>query len=205
MKNRIFYPFVFNASLIFTILSLFINSFFEILFIGAENTLPNMGVNFITYIVSMVLSAIISTIIVVICYKHKKQYFPKKMMLLYYASNIYTFLFLSINLSTLALKNIWNIWTILLLFVLSFAVSIVHYFVKIKSFLLKSTIYFILFGIVYFIITLYFGNYGHGHKLLIVIAIYLLSFAFISTVLYLINKVLYNNENANKKYDKIFK
>lgn len=205
MKNRIIYPFIFNTSLIFTLFSLLINCFFEILYIGSEYTLPNMGVNFITYLVSLVLSGVISTIIVVICYKHKKQYFPKQMMLLYYASNLYTFLFLSLNLSTLALKNIWNIWTILLLAVLSFAVSIVHYFVKIKSSFLKSVIYFILFGIVYFIITLYFGDFGQGHKLLIIIAIFLLSFALISTILHLINKALYNNENANKKYDKIFK
>jgi hypothetical protein len=68
---------------------------------------------------------------------------------------------------------------------ISVLTGIVKFFVPINK-ILKAIIYFCIYAVPYFIISIHFGGFGKGNMLIVLITIYLLAFA----VIYAISQIL---------------
>ncbi len=202
MKNKILIPILLDSCIIFTPLSLIVNAMFAILFIGDEGThLPSIAINLLFLIISL----IASLFIILIQFKLKKPYISSKIYLLYFICSLYTITFITVNLSTILLKNIWNIYTILIIFAVSIISGMIKAIIPIKSFLFKLFLYFILYAIPYFFISIKFGNFGENNMIIVLISVYIGSFAIISLAIYIIKSILSQNTNNNKEYQNLFK
>lgn len=202
MKNKFILPFLLNTSIIFTFLSLIINSFFAIILIGEDiNPLLNIGQNLLL----LLLSLIISSIIVIILIKLKKETLYKKIKFIYFTCSLYSIIFLILNFSTMIYKNIWNIFTILILFATSLIITVINVVLPIKKTYIKAILNFIIFSIPYFIIFLCFGGFGKNNKIIITIFVYIIIYSVITVCYYLTKSFLMKLKNNNKKYYNIFK
>ncbi len=197
-KTNFFLPFVSLTSIFFTIFSLFLNCFYAI-FIPTD--LPSIGFN----LVFLGISILISLIICIINLKFKKNLYYRKLNLIYIFSFINTTVFLLVNLSTIFFKDIWNIFTILMIVALSLIVAIITIYLPIKNYLLKSIIYYVVIAIPYFIITVSFGNYGEGNKLIIVFFVYTIVYTIARIITFIMLKSIKTIENNKKEYSKMFK
>ena len=122
-------------------------------------------------------------------------------------TSIYFISFFSLNLLPFInnkLGSLWNIYTIVILLVNSMIFFIILHFLCEKPFWLKAILSFITFGISYMLIVVLLGNFNQGNQILTVIAIYLLLFALVCTICYIIRSILKSKENTKKKYTKQF-
>ena len=98
------------------------------LYIGDDGTnLPNIAINYLT----LVISIIISLLILLLTVKLKKELIFKKINVIYFISCLYTSIFLVLNVSTVILKNVWNLYTILMILAVSILTGIFKFFVAI--------------------------------------------------------------------------
>ena len=95
-------------------------------------------------------------------------------------------------------------FTILFILLTSTLVAIVNYFIKSNA-PLKVVLNFVLFAIPYFIICFAFGKYGEGNKAIIVIFVYFLSFAIITTIYYTVKHIINKIKQDDNQYEKQFK
>lgn len=201
MKNKVIFSIIFNSCILFTLFSILTNTFFAILYIGEDGTnLPNIGINYLI----LVISVIISLLVLLLLVKLKKDLVIKRINVLYFICCLYTSIFLVLNVSTVILKNVWNIYTILMILAVSILTGIVKFFIPINK-LLKAIIYFCIYAVPYFIISIHFGGFGKGNMLIVLITVYLLAFALIYAITQLINSLLKQQNNHNQKYEKLFK
>lgn len=197
-KKQIFVSISTLSCVIFTLFSLLFNIFYSIIL---WPLLPNIAVNLITLLISFILSSIIMIFSIMI----KKPFLIKKINFVFFSCILFTSIFVIFNISTVILKDVWNLYSILIILTLSFLISIVKFYVPIKSFIVKSIIYYIMISIPYFIITLAFGNYGAGNNFIIVFAIYTLIFLLCNIIIFTIKGIKKKAENENKQYTKQFK
>ena len=201
MKNKAIFSVIFNSCILFTLFSILINSFFAVLYIGDDGTnLPKIAINYLT----LVISIIISLLILLLTVKLKKELIFKKINVIYFISCLYTSIFLVLNISTVILKNVWNIYTILMILAVSILTGIFKFFVHINK-ILKAIIYFCIYAVPYFIISISFAGFGKGNMLIVVITVYLLAFALIYIASHLVDSILKRKNNNNQKYEKLFK
>ena len=197
-KKDLFFSLGQITCILFTIFSLLFNVFYSIIL---WPLLPNIGVNLLTLLISFILASII----LIFSQMLKKPIKITKFSFILLAPILFTAIFVVFNISTVFLKNVWNLYSILIILVLSFVISLIKFYVPIKSFLLKSIIYYILFAIPYFIITLAFGDYGKENQFLIVFAVYTVVYILSNIIVFLIKKHKQKSDNESKEYIKQFK
>lgn len=149
------------------------------------------------------ISFLISIIISLIMAKKNKPYLSSKFKVLYYLSTSYVTLYFIYNLLAFILDDIWTVFAIISIFISSFLFSIIESYAKIQSEILKALIYFIVFAIPYFITT-FITDYLKGNKIFIIFAIYLLSYAFVFTLINIIKLTYQKHKNSNSKYENMF-
>ena len=202
MKNKFCVSILLNSSVIFTLLTVLINSFFAVLYIDEDiNPLLNIGQNLLL----LLISAIISLILALLLNKFKKNIIFEKIKLIYFSCSLYLVIFILTNLVTIVYKNIWNIFTILIIFVTSILASIANTLLPIKKSYIKAIINFFLFAIPYFIICLSFGNYGQNNRIIILMSVYLLSYTIITTAYFVTKSQINKHKNEKKEYYRLFK
>ena len=184
--------------ILFTFFSLIFNVFYSTIL---WPLLPNIGVNLLT----LLLAFIISSVIFVIRYSLKKSPLISKLNLFEITTIFYTTIFIIFNVLTFFIKDVWNLYTILIILALSFALTIIKLYVNISNFLLKSLIYYLIISIPYFIIALVFAGYDKGNQIIIVFATYTIIYAIINISAYLLISAKLKRENESKKYTKQFK
>ncbi|MBQ8545885.1 MAG: hypothetical protein IJ437_02965 [Clostridia bacterium] len=196
--SSVLYGFISHCCVIFTIISLVFNCFYSILL---WPLLPNIGVNLLTLLISF----IPALIILLVRYKLKKPLINTKMKIVYSISVVYSSIFIIFNISTVFFKDVWNLYTILIILLLSIIISIIRYYVPISNYLIKTIIYFIVLAIPYFIITLAFAGLGKGNAIIIVFSVYAVAYIISSVTIFLIIRARAKAENNNKSYKKQFK
>ena len=186
------------SCILFTLFSLLFNTFYSIIL---WPLLPNIGVNLFTLLLAFTISAIVFTI----SYKLKKPIIVTKLNLITVTTVFYSSIFVIFNILTFFFKDVWNFYTILIIFALSFVLTIIKIYVQISNYLLKSLIYYLVISIPYFVITLVFAGYDKGNQIVVVFAIYTLIFIIININSYLLISAKRKRENQNKQYTKQFK
>ena len=128
MKNKFLISVLYHSSIVFTVMCLFSTFVFTVLFWGEEGTqLPSIGFNFALLLISYIVALIISLII----FKVKKPYISEKINVIYLSCALFTYLFLTFNISTAVFKNIWSEITILSILAVSIIASVVKYLLNI--------------------------------------------------------------------------
>lgn len=197
-KNYFFLSTISITSILFTAFSLIFNAFYAIII---PPDLPSIGFNFVFLGVSL----LISLAICIITLKLKKNLYFKKLNFIYIFTFINTIAFLSVNLSTIFFDDIWNIFTVLIIFVLSLIITAICLFIPINNYFIKSIIYYVIIAIPYFIITLGFGKYGEGNKIIIVFFVYTIVYTVARIVSFILLELSNNIKNSKKEYSKKFK
>lgn len=201
MKNKFLQSVIYNSSIVFTVLCLLTTLFFALLYWSFDATsLPNLGVNFVLLALSYVIAIIIS----IILYKLKKPYITHKINFLYFATTLFTYLFISVHVLAVILGNIWGGITIASVLVLAILTTTIKYLPKIP-YAVKVVINFFLYAIPYFGISVYIGEYGKGNKMMILIFIYLLVFALAVVAVSVVRGFIKKQENSTEEYSKMFK
>ena len=149
------------------------------------------------------ISFLISIIISLIMAKKNKPYLSSKFKVLYYLSTSYVTLYFIYNLLAFILDDIWTVFAVISIFISSLLFSILESYAKIHSVILNAVIYFIVFAIPYFITT-FITDYLKGNKIFIIFAIYLLSYAFVFTLINIIKLIYQKHKNSNTKYENMF-
>ena len=201
MKNKFLISVLYHSSIVFTALCLFWTFVFTVLFWGEEGTqLPSIGFNFALLLVSYIVALIISLII----YKVKKPYISEKINVIYLSCTLFTYLFLTFNVSTAVFKNIWSEITILSILAVSVIASVIKYLLNIP-FGVKVIINFFVFAVPYFGISVFLGDFGAENKMMILIFVYLLVFALVTATIATIRAVMTSKQNNNTKYTTMFR
>ncbi|MBO5380367.1 MAG: hypothetical protein J6A90_08580 [Clostridia bacterium] len=200
MKNKFLQSVIYNSSIIFTVLCLFSTLFFALLYWSFDATsLPNLGVNFALLAISYIIAIVIS----IILYKLKKPYVTHKISFLYFATTLFTYLFISVHVFAVILGNLWGGITIASVLLLAILTTIIKYLPKIP-YAVKVVINFFLYAIPYFGIGVFIGEYGKGNKMMILIFIYLLVFALAVVAVSVIRSFIKKQENKEEEYKKLF-
>lgn len=201
MKNKAIFSIIFNSCILFTLFSILTNAFFAILYIGEDGTkLPNIGINYLIFVISLIVSLLVLLLLI----KLKRDLISNKINIVYFICCLYTSVFLVLNVSTVIVKNVWNIYTILMILAISVLTGIVKFFVPINK-ILKAIIYFCIYAVPYFIISIHFGGFGKGNMLIVLITIYLLAFAVIYAISQIVGAFLNQKTNQTKDYEKLFR
>ncbi len=201
MKNKFLLSALYHSSIAFTVLSILCTLFFTLLFWGEDGThLPSIGVNFALLLISYIAALLLSLLL----YKLKKCYISEKINVIYFSATLFTYLFLTINVSTAVFKNIWSVATIFSILAVSIITAVIKYLLKIP-FWVKVILNFVLFAVPYFVVSVYLGGFGSENKIMILIFVYLLIFAIVTTVIGIIKSVISKQQNSTENYSKMFK
>lgn len=201
MKNKFLQSVIYNSSIVFTVLCLLSTLFFALLYWSFDATsLPNLGVNFALLAFSYVIAIIIS----IILYKLKKPYITHKINFLYFATTLFTYLFISVHVFAVILGNVWGGITIASVFALAILTTIIKYLPRVP-YAIKVVMNFFIYAIPYFGIGVFIGEYGKGNKMMILIFIYLLVFALSTVAVSVIRSLIKKQENGTEEYSKMFK
>lgn len=201
MNKKFLLSVLYHSSIIFTVLSILATLLFTVLFWGIEGTqLPSIGVNFALLLISYISAILLSLLL----FKLKKPYITEKINVIYLSATIFTYFFLAVNLSTVQFKNIWCEGTIFAILAVSILTSVIKYLLKIPYFA-KIILNFVLFAIPYFLVSVLLGNFGEGNKMMILIFVYLLLFAIVTTIISVIKIVISKHKNETTSYSKMFK
>ena len=142
-------------------------------------------------------------VISIILYKLKKPYVTHKISFLYFATTLFTYLFISVHVFAVILGNLWGGITIASVLLLAILTTIIKYLPKIP-YAVKVVINFFLYAIPYFGIGVFIGEYGKGNKMMILIFIYLLVFALAVVAVSVIRSFIKKQENKEEEYKKLF-
>ena len=201
MKNKFLISVLYHSSIVFTVMCLFSTFVFTVLFWGEEGTqLPSIGFNFALLLISYIVALIISLII----FKVKKPYICEKINVIYLSCALFTYLFLTFNVSTAVFKNIWSEITILSILSVSIIASVVKYLLNIP-FGIKVIINFFVFAVPYFGVSVFLGDFGAENKMMILIFVYLLVFAIVTAIIATIRALIISKKNNNTKYTTMFR
>ena len=201
MKNKFLISVLYHSSIVFTVMCLFSTFVFTVLFWGEEGTqLPSIGFNFALLLISYIVALIISLII----FKVKKPYICEKINVIYLSCALFTYLFLTFNVSTAVFKNIWSEITILSILSVSIIASVVKYLLNIP-FGIKIIINFFVFAVPYFGVSVFLGDFGAENKMMILIFVYLLVFAIVTAIIATIRALIISKKNNNTKYTTMFR
>lgn len=202
MNKKLWLSVLYNSSIIFTALCIFCTLIFTILFRLTDGTrmLPAIGVNFLLLLIAYIIALIIAFIV----YKLKKPYVIERLNFIYLSATLFTYIFLVLNLSTVILKGIWCEETIFSILATSILTAVIKFFLKIPYFI-KVTLNFVLFGIPFFVISVFLGEFGKENKIMILIFVYILIFAIVTAVISVIKAISKKHENDFSEYSKMFK
>ena len=205
MKNKTLVKDIFLLTCyIFAPISLILNIILGIT-IGKSSLLSIGGIFLI-----LLISFTVSSFLVVI--RDKGFNFTKKSKILSLSMCFFTCISFVINafvqlfaLSVeLPIKNLWNIYSILLILAFSFCISVCISWLKTQNIILKILIYFFLIGIFYFLLTVTIGSLAIGNTLFIFLGIYILVYALITAAYLLIVRRKRKIELEKKPYQKQF-
>ena len=118
--------------------------------------------------------------------------------------SVFTYLFLTFNVSTAVFKNIWSEITILSILAVSVIASVIKYLLNIP-FGVKVIINFFVFAVPYFGISVFLGDFGAENKMMILIFVYLLVFTLATATIATIRAVMTSKQNNNTKYTTMFR
>lgn len=165
-------------------------------------------VNLLKIEASLIVLAICSLISFLIVYLNKKEVKEptKTLSIINLSSIFYTIFSIVVNIFAYIFKidNFWDIYSILIILVFSIILSIFVSFVRIKSYLLSTIVYFLVIGVFYCIIFIAKTGFK-GSNILIVLGIYIAMFVLASVLYYFIFKAKEKQKDEEKSYDNMFK
>ena len=139
--------------------------------------------------------------------KHKSNVFDKiAFKLVFKASIFFTVVSILVNILVLMIENgiFWSLSSILLILLYSISMSIMTHFIKIKSYLASTLIYYVSNCLYFSLLTINIAGLGKGNALIIVIAVFSLSYALLSVIYYLIKKSIKQLDEDEKVYKRQF-
>lgn len=183
---------------IFFVLSMAINLLF---WFSLDKRLPNLAFAFIILGISFLISAITLAV------KRKKK-FPDGNITKWLGRSacIYTSLALFLNTLVYMVQSglFWNISSILLIIVFSLSVGACTVWFRPKKFIYGALLYFVLTGVIYYLITVSIGGYGEGNRYIVLIGVYIIIYAICTIICYLIKRSLDKDKQNNLPYKNQF-
>ena len=204
MKNSLFIKIYLFTSLIFAPITFLSNLLIGILV--DQTSFLTLGGMFIILIFSFIISAF------VVILKENPPKIIDKCKVLSYSVGFYTAISVILNVFVQILmvsinsapNKLWNVFSAVLTLAFSIAISLLMLYFKPKSISLLLTAYFFVVGIFYYLLTITFGGLGTDNKIIIVLSIYVVAFALVSTIILLIKFKKAKKERDSKPYQKQF-
>ncbi len=188
---------------LFAPIVLLCDTLIAILFSPTE--LLGLGATFVL----LVLSFIISSFWITLAEKSPK--FIENCKLISFSSSFYTFLsvILKIIVSIVNIsskKALWNIniFSIVVIFVFSIAISASILYLKAQNLASKLLIYFFGIGVFYYILTVTIGGLAIGNALILIISAYVVSFSIVAIISVLVSSHKKKKERDSKPYQSQF-
>ena len=183
---------------IYTIISNAVNVF---CWVVLENSLPTIAFAFILLAVSLIISVIIVSI-------RKKGIMTTKKISVWLCRSacIYTPVLLFINTLVYMIESgkFFTLTSILLIIVFSLVVSACTVWIKPKKFIYGALLYFVITGVIYYLITVSIGGYGDGNKYIILIGAYIMIYFACTFICYLIKSSIDKQKQNNLPYKNQF-
>ena len=183
---------------VFSVLSTVINL---LCWIFMDRRLPTLALAFIIFGISFLASAI-----AVAVKKKKKSAHGNILKWLIRSACIYTSVALFLNTLVYMIESglFWNITSILLIILFSLAVGACTVWFKPKKFIYGALLYFVLTGIIYYLITISIGGYGEGNKYIVLIGVYVIIYTVCTIICYLIKRSFDKDKQNNLPYKNQF-
>lgn len=153
---------------------------------------------------------IISAFIVVI--KDAPLKLISKSRLFAYSVGFYTAISLVINIfvqviaTTIASQpnKLWNVFSVVITLAFSIVISALIIYFKPKSTVAFLITYFFVIGIFYYLLTITFGGLGNGNRIIITLAIYIVTYTLIALAYLLVKAKKHAKQRDSKTYQKQF-
>ena len=134
--------------------------------------------------------------------KHSKQIQNKAII---FGSCMYTIISFSINLFVFIIMDgsLWKIESSILILIYSAIFAYFYYYLKIKSYLKKTIIYYALSLTSFLILTVAFAKYNSGNTVVLLLSIFSIVFIIIAVIIYYVKKAFQRFENEEKPYKRL--
>ena len=136
----------------------------------------------------------------------KKKQLPISLKIIFDISFVYTIFYFAFNSFALITKksNFWDAYCLLGVMIFAIILPIMVKYVKIKSYLVSSILYFVVYGLFYGYTFIYKANYRKGTELIISITVFLLIFTALDVAYYFATKPKRIKKNKQKEYKSMF-
>ena len=172
--------------------------------IVSKTSLLSLGATFLLLIVDFAISAFL------IILRENPPMILEKSKFFSYSCFFYTILSVllkvSVTIVNLSKKLIWNttVYSVILVLIFSFVISACILFFNSKSMALKITVYFLVIGIFYYLLTVTIGALDIGNNLILILSTYIIAFTIITVILLLIKSRKKNKARESMPYQKQF-
>jgi hypothetical protein len=121
-------------------------------------------------------------------------------------ATIYTIISFTVNAFVFIILDgsLWKLSTILLIFGYAALTSLLMEFLKIKSYLLRTLIYFVISLVFFLIMTILIANYTEGNTEMLLFLFFTIFYFFCSVIYYNIKRSAESLDNEEKTYKKQF-
>lgn len=198
MNNKVkptnkFLNILFLSCIFFTPASIVIN-LFSYFFLGGR--LMHAWASFFVFCVAF----IVSSILVV------KKNADIKNFIIRASASIYTIISFLLNLFVFIIMDgsLWKIQSILLIIAYALIVALLMKYMTVKSYLIKSLVYYAISIIFFLILTVSIAKYNSGNTVVIIFIVFSAVFILFSVLLFYIKRTFFKYENEEKAYKKQF-
>ena len=168
-------------------------------FIVSNTSLLSLGATFVILIIDFAISAFI------IILRENPPKILQGPKLFYYSCGFYTLLTVLLKvIVTIVNLSQTTVFSIILIFAFSLSISSCILYLKPKSNILKITIYFLVIGVCYYLLTITIGALDVGNNLILILSSYVAIFAIVTIIITLIKAHKKKKELDSKPYQKQF-
>ena len=204
MKSKLFLNIYLLTSIIFAPITFLVNLLIGI--IVKESSFLKLGGIFLILLISFVISAFVVII------KDQPPKLISKCKIFSYSAGFYTAISLVINIFVQIIaksinsepNRIWNVFSVVLTFVFSITISLLIIYFRPKSIFLLISIYFLVIGVFYYLLTITFGGLSLGNQIIITLSIYVAIYAITVLTIALIKAKKARKKRDSQPYQKQF-
>ena len=181
------------SCLIYTPVSFFINLLCSLL---TNGHLLNLWANFLLFAISFLIS--------LFCVFKKKYKEASKFFI--YQVTIYTVVSFIINSFVFVINDggMWDIISITLILIYSTIIAFLMFFLKLKSYLISTLIYYAISLASFLLLTVVIADYDKSNSIMILFGSFTIAYIILSIIFFFVKRSFYKYENEEKEYKRQF-
>ena len=181
------------SCLIYTPVSFLINLLCSLL---TNGHLLNLWANFLLFAISFLIS---------LFFVFKKKYKETSKFFIYQVT-IYTAVSFIINSFVFIINDggMWDIVSITLILIYSTIIAFLMFFLKLKSYLISTLIYYAISLASFLLLTVVIANYDKSNSIMILFGSFTIAYIILSIIFFFIKRSFYKYENEEKEYKRQF-